>query len=111
MSLISEKDIIIAEDDPYYFIQVGEYVPKSKRKAAAAAADEDGDDVSRFVQSLIPTFLRVDTQGRVIRMDTFSKVRSHRVALLIEFTIARRRQSHQEYGSAGLHVVRCSQSD
>jgi aromatic amino acid aminotransferase I / 2-aminoadipate transaminase len=72
--LKSEKDIIIAEDDPYYLLQVGEYVPKSKRKAAAAAA-ADNDDVADFVRSLVPTFLRVDTQGRVIRMDTFSKVR------------------------------------
>jgi aromatic amino acid aminotransferase I len=69
--LRSEIDIIIAEDDPYYFLQAGEYVPKSKRKAAAA----DDDDVAGFVRSLVPTFLRVDTQGRVIRMDTFSKVR------------------------------------
>ncbi|KAI0278621.1 pyridoxal phosphate-dependent transferase [Russula aff. rugulosa BPL654] len=61
--------IIIAEDDPYYFLQAGEYVPKSKRKAAVA----DDDDVAGFVRSLVPTFLRVDTQGRVIRMDTFSK--------------------------------------
>ena len=90
--LRSEIDIIIAEDDPYYFLQAGEYVPKSKRKAAAA----DDDDVAGFVQSLVPTFLRVDTQGRVIRMDTFSKVRRHlptpcrslsHFAFLIESTI------------------------
>ena len=73
--LRSEKDIIIAEDDPYFFLQVGEYVPKSKRKERAAKDDND-DDITRFVTSLIPTFLRIDTQGRVIRMDTFSKVKS-----------------------------------
>jgi len=65
-----EYDIIIVEDDPYYFLQVGEFVPKSQRKEAAAAA---GDDVGRFVASLVPSFLRIDTQGRVIRLDTFSK--------------------------------------
>ena len=73
--LRSEKDIIIAEDDPYFFLQVGEYVPKSKCKERAAKDDND-DDITRFVTSLIPTFLRIDTQGRVIRMDTFSKVKS-----------------------------------
>jgi hypothetical protein len=50
--LRSEKDIIIAEDDPRFFLQVGEYVPKSKRKAAVA--DDNDDDVARFVRSLIP---------------------------------------------------------
>ena len=70
------KDIIIAEDDPYYFLQIGEYVSKSKRKPAADDDDDDDDDnAALFVRSLIPTFLRIDTQGRVIRMDTFSKVR------------------------------------
>ncbi len=89
--LRSEKDIIIAEDDPYYFLQVGEHVPKSKCKEAAT--DDDDDDIARFIASLIPTFLRIDTQGRVIRMDTFSKVRrrkcthseSRPFAFLIEF--------------------------
>lgn len=112
--LRSEKDIIIAEDDPYYFLQVGEYVPKSKRKAAAA----DDGDVMGFAQSLIPSFLRLDTQGRVIRMDTFSKVRRGTLTpslflwhFSFEFTIALRRRSHQEFGSAGLHVIHSSQSD
>jgi hypothetical protein len=67
------QDLIIAEDDPYFFLQIGEYVPKSKRKAEYDPAE--GEDVARFVGSLVPTYLRIDTQGRVIRMDTFSKVR------------------------------------
>ena len=53
-------------------------MPKSKRKEAATDDDDDDDDdddIARFIASLIPTFLRIDTQGRVIRMDTFSKVR------------------------------------
>ena len=87
--LRAAKDIIIAEDDPYFFLQVGEYVPKSERKAAAA--DNEDDNVARFVASLIPSYLRIDTQGRVIRMDTFSKVRrlgslTHSLTPLILFT-------------------------
>jgi len=66
-----EYDIIIAEDDPYFFLQSGDFVPKSQRKAEHEPAG--GEDVARFVASLIPSYLRIDTQGRVIRMDTFSK--------------------------------------
>ncbi|KAI9432476.1 pyridoxal phosphate-dependent transferase [Lactarius indigo] len=66
-----EYDVIIAEDDPYFFIQVGEFVPKSQRKAEREPSA--GEEVSHFIDSLEPSFLRVDTQGRVIRMDTFSK--------------------------------------
>ncbi|KAH8989735.1 PLP-dependent transferase [Lactarius akahatsu] len=66
-----EYDLIIAEDDPYFFIQIGEFVPKSQRKAERESPA--GEEVSRFIDSLVPSFLRVDTQGRVIRMDTFSK--------------------------------------
>ncbi|KAH8988718.1 pyridoxal phosphate-dependent transferase [Lactarius hatsudake] len=66
-----EYDVIIAEDDPYFFIQIGEFVPKSQRKAEREPPA--GEEVSRFIDGLEPSFLRVDTQGRVIRMDTFSK--------------------------------------
>ncbi|KAI0265959.1 PLP-dependent transferase [Gloeopeniophorella convolvens] len=63
-----EFDLIIAEDDPYFFLQLGEYAPKAHR--ATEAEDPDG---ARFLASLVPSFLRVDTQGRVIRIETFSK--------------------------------------
>jgi len=68
-----EYDIIIAEDDPYFFLQMGDFVPKSQREADREPEPEASEDVARFVASLIPTYLRVDTEGRVIRMDTFSK--------------------------------------
>jgi aromatic amino acid aminotransferase I len=58
-------------------------VPKSQRKAEHEPAG--GEDVARFVASLIPSYLRIDTQGRVIRMDTFSKVRHH-FHISVQFT-------------------------
>jgi len=62
-------DVIIVEDDPYYFLQEGSYTPKSRRTTRTAAfVDNDA-----FLANLIPSFLKFDYQGRVIRLDTFSK--------------------------------------
>ncbi|KIK59151.1 hypothetical protein GYMLUDRAFT_44904 [Collybiopsis luxurians FD-317 M1] len=62
-----EYDIIIVEDCPYYFLQEGEYVPKSERGPEPEMNDET------FIASLVPSYLKFDYQGRVIRLDTFSK--------------------------------------
>ncbi|KAK2183051.1 hypothetical protein NP493_325g01000 [Ridgeia piscesae] len=48
--LAREYDLLILEDDPYYFIQ--------------------------FSEMRIPSFLSIDTDGRVIRFDSFSKMLS-----------------------------------
>ncbi|XP_040573353.1 kynurenine/alpha-aminoadipate aminotransferase, mitochondrial [Lepeophtheirus salmonis] len=45
-----EKDILILEDDPYYYLQ--------------------------FAKERVPSFLSMDTEGRVLRFDSFSKVLS-----------------------------------
>ncbi|KAI0082536.1 PLP-dependent transferase [Panus rudis PR-1116 ss-1] len=63
-----QYDIIIVEDDPYYFLQEGEYKPKSERSSQIFNYDSD-----KWADNLVPSFLKVDTQGRVIRLDTFSK--------------------------------------
>lgn len=47
-------DIIICEDDPYYFLQFGEYVHKPLR---SHQADDDEDDAHYFAR-LAPSFLR-----------------------------------------------------
>ncbi|KAF9061386.1 pyridoxal phosphate-dependent transferase [Rhodocollybia butyracea] len=62
-----EYDVIIVEDDPYFFLQEGKYLPKSERVPEPELDDE------AFIASLAPSFLKIDYQGRVIRMDTFSK--------------------------------------
>ncbi|OBZ70291.1 Aromatic amino acid aminotransferase C56E4.03 [Grifola frondosa] len=64
-----EFDIIIVEDDPYFFLQQGPYVPKSERSSQLLKSD----DPERFIASLAPSYLKFDYQGRVIRLDTFSK--------------------------------------
>lgn len=61
------QDIIIVEDDPYYALQYSAFKPGSP-----GAAQEELP-IDRFVASLIPSFLSIDRQGRVIRLESFSK--------------------------------------
>lgn len=63
-----EFDVIIVEDDPYYFLQEGDYKPKEGRHYGNVKHDAE-----KFLASLAPSYLKFDYQGRVIRLDTFSK--------------------------------------
>ncbi|KAG2369103.1 pyridoxal phosphate-dependent transferase [Suillus spraguei] len=55
------------QDDPYYFLQYD--IPQTN--CTPANPDELIKD---FRSTLIPTFLSMDVDGRVLRIDTFSKV-------------------------------------
>lgn len=73
-----EYDIIIGEDDPYYILQEGEYIAPDVRAKRANARKEtkkktDEEEIRAFVESLERSYLHYDYQGRVIRLDTFSK--------------------------------------
>ncbi|KAG9048757.1 hypothetical protein FS837_012120 [Tulasnella sp. UAMH 9824] len=61
-------DIIIVEDDPYYFLQEGPYAAPAYRQRRTTA-----DDPESWLSTLAPSFLKFDWQGRVIRLDSFSK--------------------------------------
>ena len=65
------SDILIVEDDPYYFLQQGPYVPPQERKKTKAS--NISDDETAYIASLAPSYLKFDYQGRVVRLDTFSK--------------------------------------
>ncbi|KAF7332154.1 Aminotran-1-2 domain-containing protein [Mycena kentingensis (nom. inval.)] len=66
--LCVEFGAILVEDDPYFILQEGVYAPKEKRaNTEAPKSDEE------FIASLEPSYLNIDYQGRVIRLDTFSK--------------------------------------
>jgi len=56
--LACKLDLIIIEDDPYYYVQL------------------TSSDASKCIGLGIetPTFLSLDTQGRVVRLDSFSKI-------------------------------------
>jgi DNA-binding transcriptional MocR family regulator len=66
-ALCVEYDIIIVEDDPYWYLQFPSSSPSmANHKPAKSSGFE-------FLDSLIPSYLSLDYQGRVVRLDTFSK--------------------------------------
>ncbi|KAF7517595.1 hypothetical protein G7054_g13758 [Neopestalotiopsis clavispora] len=60
-------DVFIIEDDPYYFLQMQDQFPDR-------GSDNDDRSAQKYFESLVPTFVSLDTDGRVLRMDSFSKV-------------------------------------
>ncbi|KAL1619621.1 hypothetical protein SLS54_006558 [Diplodia seriata] len=67
--LCVKYDIIIVEDDPYWYLQFPSASPKSTPPAKPEGKSSGFD----FLDSLVPSYLSVDYEGRVIRIDTFSK--------------------------------------
>jgi aromatic amino acid aminotransferase I len=61
-------DVYIFEDEPYYFLQMPDYV------SGGPFQDDSGISHEAFLKSLVPSFLSIDVDGRVLRMDSFSKV-------------------------------------
>lgn len=67
--LAQKHDLIIIEDEPYYFLQMETYTTdKAKREQRHVHSHEE------FVKALVPSFLSMDTEGRVLRLDSVSKV-------------------------------------
>lgn len=63
-----KHDLYIIEDEPYYYLQMPPY--KGPNTAGAALPD----NVEDYLASLIPSLLSIDVDGRVMRMDSFSKI-------------------------------------
>ncbi|KAF2739189.1 PLP-dependent transferase [Polyplosphaeria fusca] len=63
-----KHDIYIIEDEPYYFLQMQPYTGPNSPDVPAPASHTE------FLQSLVPSLLSMDTDGRVMRLDSFSKV-------------------------------------
>lgn len=62
-----EYDIIICQDEPYYFLQHQPYVLGEQGPSPTPPTAE------QFKAALEPSFLHFDYQGRVIHLDSFSK--------------------------------------
>ncbi|KAK4129527.1 PLP-dependent transferase [Parathielavia appendiculata] len=63
-------DVFIVEDEPYYYLQMPD---KGNGKGEGRGVATTGD-VEEFLEGLIPSYLSMDVDGRVLRMDSFSKV-------------------------------------
>lgn len=77
--ICSKYDVIIVEDDPYWYLQFpsseteeakARNKPIPALKAANTLPKKSG---YAFIDSLAPSFLSIDVDGRVVRLDTFSK--------------------------------------
>ncbi|KAH7136550.1 pyridoxal phosphate-dependent transferase [Dactylonectria macrodidyma] len=66
--IAQKHDLYIIEDEPYYFIQMQPYTGRGQPDVPAP------ENVDDFISSLIPSYLSFDVDGRVMRMDSFSKV-------------------------------------
>jgi len=87
-SLCQKYDILIVEDDPYWYLQfpsanalsvknrgqpVSENFPTTAShnyNTSSSGGKSSGFD---FLDSLVPSYISIDVDGRVIRLDTFSK--------------------------------------
>ncbi|ENH60581.1 aromatic amino acid aminotransferase I [Fusarium oxysporum f. sp. raphani 54005] len=67
-AVAQKHDLYIIEDEPYYFLQMQPYTGRDQPEVPPP------ETVEEFVSSLIPSLLSIDVDGRVMRMDSFSKV-------------------------------------
>ncbi|KAF9885424.1 hypothetical protein FE257_012946 [Aspergillus nanangensis] len=85
-ALCQKYDIIIIEDDPYWNLQFpsameleAQYRGTSVAAATTSPAKKRNYNAHgkssgyEFLDSLVPSYLSVDSDGRVVRLDTFSK--------------------------------------
>ncbi|EXJ76156.1 uncharacterized protein A1O5_00664 [Cladophialophora psammophila CBS 110553] len=86
-ALCQKYDIIIIEDDPYWYLQYPSANEMSMRTRGKVVSENFPSDCSYnyntasggksggfpFLDSLVPSYLSIDVDGRVVRLDTFSK--------------------------------------
>ncbi|KAK2814079.1 hypothetical protein FQN50_000483 [Emmonsiellopsis sp. PD_5] len=86
-ALCQKYDIIIVEDEPYWNLQYpsaarleaqyrGSPAPPNTHPPTQDPIDVNANEKSPkypFLASLTPSYLSIDTDGRVVRLDTFSK--------------------------------------
>ncbi|KAK9458863.1 pyridoxal phosphate-dependent transferase [Lipomyces oligophaga] len=67
-AMACKYDMIIIEDDPYYFLQMPKYQRNRENWISVPKSNKD------FLESLVPSMLSFDVEGRVLRLDSCSKV-------------------------------------
>lgn len=63
-----KHDLYIIEDEPYYFLQMQAYTGQDAPPPPPPASHD------AFLADLVPSYLSLDVDGRVARLDSFSKV-------------------------------------
>ncbi|KAI5210419.1 putative aromatic aminotransferase Aro8 [Aureobasidium subglaciale] len=67
---VAEKhDLFLLEDDAYYYLQMDPYNGHTKYNPP-----QQPPTFEEYKAGLVPSFLSLDTSGRVLRIDTFSKI-------------------------------------
>ena len=70
---IAEKhDLYLLEDEPYYFLQMDDHVSGHTHEIPTPFTPPT--TIETFLENLVPSFLSLDTSGRVLRLDSFSKI-------------------------------------
>ncbi|OHE93139.1 aromatic amino acid aminotransferase [Colletotrichum orchidophilum] len=64
-----KHDLIILEDDPYYWLQMDPYNSCTENEPSSTPLSP-----ADLLKMTVPTYLKIDVDGRVMRMDSFSKV-------------------------------------
>ncbi|KAL4758997.1 putative aromatic amino acid aminotransferase [Aspergillus foveolatus] len=81
-AICQKYDVIVVEDDPYWNLQypsAQELQARHRNSSVNPALSERNYNIGRkssgykFLDSLVPSYLSIDTDGRVVRLDTFSK--------------------------------------
>lgn len=96
--IAQKHDLFIIEDDPYYYLQMQPYTGANQPDVPPPSTVEE------FVSSLIPSLLSIDVDGRVMRMDSFSKILvpgSRLGWITASAQIVERYQRHAEMASQG----------
>jgi DNA-binding transcriptional MocR family regulator len=77
-AICQKYDVMIIEDDPYWYLQFPSanpnnppFEPPSEHPAVAGMKWKKSG--YQFLDSLVPSYLSIDVDGRVVRLDTFSK--------------------------------------
>ncbi|KAK3403569.1 pyridoxal phosphate-dependent transferase [Sordaria brevicollis] len=77
-AICSRYDVIIVEDEPYWYLQ---FPSATKANITRSGGRNPEPEVSKrtvstgypFLDSLTPSYISIDVDGRVVRLDTFSK--------------------------------------
>lgn len=76
-AVAERHDLYIIEDEPYYFLQMEPYTALPVQNGTADPCSPPHfapTKVSSFRSALIPSYLSFDLSGRVLRLDSFSKI-------------------------------------